>query len=356
MSEDYKHLRRIIRHHNPLFVRTATRERIRGNELSIEKGIYDVAKNCDGPYAKDDIGFGNKHTVDGHRLASLIKANYGWTIKDQGVGLRVYKSYSRQLSDRYSPSHFEDALRRNVFSFEPMAEENYPSLWMGYSPDRRVVSLNLPFDIETKGQHRSALTDLWGLVRATGVSLAPSMAAVSKRVQRGENSDVEFHVGSPGTREFMIALFEMGYVADDRIARVASDPRSSYLRIFHKPTRTGDLLMARIEDFGKNEALKGDLRELFQGAEFQNKIFVEVSSEKIAGRYATKLEFPFGPTVTSRLENILTHHNVGGAMALGDYLSSDQSRESLCHNVLRGTDRPQQDFWNAPHAPTPQRY
>lgn len=309
-----------------------------GDGYGIESFVRFLASQCDGAIARDNRGFDQGDAPEGHRLAAKLgnSARMALTASEREWAIERSKKYREQLTARYGPAYgvVMDELR---FIFPPAPDEQAEFVQhMRYSEASRTISFSLPSLKDPKAQS-ALMSEMWGLVRATNVSLTPSLSDMGQKLRRNwdkNRAGLTFLQAERGARELVKILEKLGYTKDERIDAALDCDATAYVRVRPEtgPGYSGKFLVGFLYRIAPNEALRREVAELYEGfgrSDLKANDAVNLSKKH---KYPVQ-RFFVGDSVIDDLEDILMRHGVQNydlpRMAL-----EDPRRRAFQHPVL----------------------
>lgn len=298
-----------------------------GEGYGIESFVRFLASQCDGAIARDNRGFDQGDAPEGHRLAAKIgnSARMALTPSEREWAIERSKKYREQLIARYGAA-YRSVMDELKFIFPPAPEEQDAFVQhMRYNEASRAISFSLPSLTDAKTQ-AAIMSEMWALVRATNVSLTPSLSDMGAKLRRNwdkNRAGLTFLQAERGARDLVEILEKIGYTKDERIDAALDCDATAFIRVRPEtgPGYSGKYLVGFLYRIAPNEALRRQVEELYESfgrADLKAHDAVNLSKKH---RYPVQ-RFFVGDTVIDDLENILMRHGVqnydSARMALED--------------------------------------
>lgn len=304
----------------------------------VESFILFLASECDGAITRDDRGFSQADALEGHRLAAKLapSSRLALTLAERDWAFDRCMKYRDQLVNRYNLD-YAGVMLTSKFLFPPAPEEQAAFVQhIRYNEDARSISFSLPSVAD--GKLKEALTsEVWNLVRATNLSLTPSLSVMTKRVRRNweRNRDgFTFLQTEPGARDFVDILQKLGYTKDERIDAALNSDAKAYIRVRPEtgPGYDGKHLVCSLYRIVPNEALRQEIIDLFES--FGRDDIKAHDAVNLSKKHKYPVQrFFVGEAVIDDLEAIMMRHgvqNYGSARLALD----DPKRRTFQHPAL----------------------
>ncbi|MDW9481276.1 hypothetical protein GOB57_21765 [Sinorhizobium meliloti] len=309
-----------------------------GEGYGVESFIRFLASQCDGAIARDNRGFDQGDAPEGHRLSAKLgsSSRLALTAAEREWAIERSKKYREQLSARYGPNYqaVMDELKF-IFPLAPEAQEAFVQ-HIRYNESSRSISFSLPSVTDPRTQS-ALMSEMWALVRATNVSLAPSLSDMGAKLRRNwdrNRAGLTFLQTDRGARDLVEILEGLGYTKDERIDAALDCDATAYIRVRPEtgPGYSGKYLVGFLYRIAPNEALRHEVEELYDGfgrAELKAHDSVNLSKKR---RYPVQ-RFFVGDGVIDDLEDILMRHGVQN-FDLARIALADPLRRAFQHPLL----------------------
>lgn len=319
----------------------------------IESFIRFLASQCDGAIARDNRGFDQGDAPEGHRLSAKLgsSSRLALTASEREWAIERAKKYREQLSSRYG-SEYQPVMDELKFFFPPApGEQDALVQHIRYNEASRSISFSLPSLTDPKAQS-AIMSEMWALVRATNVSLTPSLSDMAAKLRRNwekNRAGMTFLQAERGARDLVEILEKLGYTKDERIDAALDCDATAYIRVRPEtgPGYSGKYLVGFLYRIAPDEGLRREVEELYEGfgrADMKAHDSVNLSKKH---KYPVQ-RFFVGDAVIDDLEDILMRHGVQ---------NYDLARLALEDPRRRAFQHPSLDHAAAqtlkPSAPTP---
>lgn len=313
----------------------------------IESFIRFLASQCDGAIARDNRGFDQGDAPEGHRLAAKLgnSARMALTASEREWAIERSKKYREQLTARYGAA-YGVVMDELTFIFPPAPDDQAEFVQhMRYSEASRTISFSLPSLKDPKAQS-ALMSEMWGLVRATNVSLTPSLSEMGQKLRRNwdkNRTSLTFLQAERGARDLVEILEKLGYTKDERIDAALDCDATAYVRVRPEtgPGYSGKYLVGFLYRIAPNEALRREVAELYDGFGRSDLKANDAVSLSKKHKYPVQ-RFFVGDGIIDDLEDILVRHGVQNydlpRMAL-----EDPRRRAFQHPVLEHDRTPKME-------------
>lgn len=295
--------------------------------LGIESFIRYLASQCDGAIMRDKRGFDHIDANEGHRLAAKLgpSSRLALSSSERDWALSRCRKYREQLSAHYGDESLR-ILEQEIFIF-PAAPDRQDVFiqHIRYNEASRSISFSLP-SITNAKTRSTILTEMWALVKATGVTLAPSLSDVTVRLGKNWDryrSSMTFLQAEPGARDLVDILLNLGYTKDERIDAALDCDATAFIKV--RPDTGADYdgtrLVGYLYQIAPSDELLADIGELYEACGNDDVLVRDAVNLSKRHRYPV-LRFFIGDGIIDDLEDILMRHGVQNAesarIALGD--------------------------------------
>lgn len=184
----------------------------------IEDFIVFLASECDWANTIDWRGFGKAHVQLGHRLAALAHAGIPYTASERRDAAELATYYRGQLERQYDSLIVSMICGGERFRRDVAQEGALKPLIATFWEQTGKVDFNLP--VPLRKQHgKEIISEVWALVKATGVSLSPSWKTTSDKLEKEWSREVKltFHISDKGAPAVLGILKNGGFAMDMRL-------------------------------------------------------------------------------------------------------------------------------------------
>jgi hypothetical protein len=283
--------------------------------FGIESFVRFLANQCDGAVARDNRGFDQGDAPEGHRLAAKLSnsARMALTASEREWAIERSKKYREQLTARYGATYrtVMDELKF-IFPAAPDDQADFVQ-HMRYSEASRTISFSLP-SIKSPQAQSALMSEMWGLVRATNVSLTPSLSDMGAKLRRNwdkHRAGMTFLQAERGARDLVEILEKLGYTKDERIDAALDCDATAYIRVRPEtgPGYSGKYLVGFLYMIAPNDALRREVAELYEG--FGSSDLKASDALNLSKKHKYPVQrFFVGENVIDDLEDILMRHGV----------------------------------------------
>ncbi|MBY3158389.1 hypothetical protein HFO56_39510 [Rhizobium laguerreae] len=286
-----------------------------GDGYGIESFIRFLASQCDGAIARDNRGFDQGDAPEGHRLAAKLgsAARLALTSSEREWAIERSKKYREQLTSRYGVA-YQAVMEELKFVFPPAPDEQDRFVQhLRYNESSRSISFSLPSVADAMTQS-ALMSEVWALVRAANVSLAPPLSDMAAKLRRNWDKNraaMTFLQTERCARDLVDILEKLGYTKDERIDAALDCNATAYIRVRPEtgPGYSGKRLVGFLYHIARNDALHTEIVDLYY--RFGRHDVRAVDAVNLSKKHRHPVQrFFVGDAVIDDLEEILMRHGV----------------------------------------------
>ncbi|MCS4089107.1 hypothetical protein [Rhizobium sp. BK176] len=286
-----------------------------GDGYGIESFIRFLASQCDGAIARDNRGFDQGDAPEGHRLAAKLgsASRLALTPTERDWAIERSKKYREQLTARYGVA-YQAVMEELKFVFPPAPEEQDRFVQhLRYNESSRSISFSLP-SVKDPRTQSSLMSEVWALVRAANVSLAPPLSDMAVKLRRNwdrNRGSLTFLQTERCARDLVDILEKLGYTKDERIDAALDCDATAYIRVRPEtgPGYSGKHLVGFLYHIARNDTLQSEISDLFD--RFGRHDVKAVDAVNLSKKHRHPVQrFFVGEAVIDDLESILMRHGV----------------------------------------------
>jgi hypothetical protein len=286
-----------------------------GDGYGIESFIRFLASQCDGAIARDNRGFDQGDAPEGHRLAAKLgsAARLALTPTEREWAIERSKKYREQLTARYGVA-YQGVMEELKFVFPPAPEEQDRFVQhLRYNESSRSISFSLPSVADARTQS-ALMSEVWALVRASNVSLAPPLSDMAVKLRRNWDKNraaMTFLQTERCARDLVAILEKIGYTKDERIDAALDCDATAFIRVRPEtgPGYSGRHLVGFLHHIARNDALQSEIVDLYD--RFGRHDVRALDAVNLSKKHRHPVQrFFVGEGVIDDLEDILMRHGV----------------------------------------------
>jgi hypothetical protein len=286
-----------------------------GDGYGIESFIRFLASQCDGAIARDNRGFDQGDAPEGHRLAAKLAsaARLALTPTEREWAIERSKKYREQLTARYGVA-YQAVMEDFKFVFPPAPEEQDRFVQhLRYNEASRSISFSLPSVKDARTQS-ALMSEVWALVRAANVSLAPPLSDMAVKLRRNwdkNRASMTFLQTERCARDLVDILEKIGYTKDERIDAAIDCNATAYIRVRPEtgPGYSGKRLVGFLYHIASNDVLQSEIVDLYD--RFGRHDVKAVDAVNLSKKHRHPVQrFFVADGVIDDLEDVLMRHGV----------------------------------------------